>query len=885
MLGRVIWLASFMLLAQIPGLAAAETPTPLADQVRDILKTHCYRCHGADGSVEGSLNYVTDLGKLVERKKVVPGKASSSRLFRRVEDGSMPPPGEGRSLTAEEVDTLRRWIDSGALGVQTSAPVKRISQGEVQAAILADLEQFDRRARRFQRYLTLTHLHNAGLNGDELQTYRNALAKLANSLSWYPTIRNPEPIDGSGTILRIDLRWYQWDAAIWNRIVTEYPYGVLDDSIASRAIMVGTAAKMPVIRADWFIATASRAPLYYDILQLPQNLNELERQLRADATTNIQQERVMRVGFNGSGVSRFNRILERHDSIHGMYWRTYDFNEPPANLVDRANGLLLPDRRNIFAYPLGPAPLAEQPFLHIGGEVIFALPNGLHGYYLAKDDNTRLDKGPIAIVSDPRRPDRAVEAAVSCMSCHFSGILPKADQIRDHLEKNPRAFSRTDADLIRALYPPKELSLARMADDAKRYAEAVAKTGAKVSRSEAVSTITLKYEADVDLPMAAAELGLTADAFRQAIDASPTLTAHVGGLRTDGGTVTRAIWVQAFGDCVRELRLGSLFQANLNGPSLPDNTGELDPLESLEGTANSMLFSADGRRAFIASADRTVRLYDVEGQRDLKRYIGHSGSVWAVALSPDGKLLLSGSMDGTARLWDVESAQERLRVNEHTSLVSAVAFLPQTRWALSGGFDGRVICWKLADGQELWRQESMGFVTAFVTDPQGRFVLVASDRGITQLDAQSGQVIRQYAKPSSAVTSLALSPKADRFVSGLDDGRVILWTLAEEKPTLELIGHGGSVRGVAWAPEERWLLSTGADRTLRLWDTAQRKEIAVFRKHEAPVIAGAFLANGTQTISGDRDVKLLPWRIDRILAEAAASSAIPVPDHIPLAEP
>jgi hypothetical protein len=54
--------------------------------------------------------------------------------------------------------------------------------------------------------------------------------------------------------------------------------------------MVATATKLPAIRADWFVGTASRAPLYYDLLQLPQNLPELERQLRVDATADIQRQ-------------------------------------------------------------------------------------------------------------------------------------------------------------------------------------------------------------------------------------------------------------------------------------------------------------------------------------------------------------------------------------------------------------------------------------------------------------------------------------------------------------------------------------------------------------------------------------------------------------------
>ena len=183
----------------------------------------------------------------------------------------------------------------------------------------------------------------------------------------------------------------------------------------------------------------------------------------------------------------------------------------------------------------------------------------------------------------------------------------------------------------------------------------MAKTGAKVSKFEAVSTITLKYEADLDLELAAAEVGLPTEKLRERIDQSDTLRKHFGSLRSAGGTVSRQIWVQAFGDVTRELRLGTLFVATLNGATNQDNTGELDPLESRDGAANQMAFTGDGLRAAIAAADRSVRLWDVEARRDVKRFIGHTASVWAVALSLDGKFAISGSMDGTARVWDVVS--------------------------------------------------------------------------------------------------------------------------------------------------------------------------------------------------------------------------------------
>ena len=636
---KLALVAPALLLAIASPSRAADEPMELAAKAQAVFKAHCYKCHGQDGAIEGGMNYIADLGKLVARKKVVPGDpAASAGSSSASTTAPCPRPTRSRDRPTQRSPSSR----SGSRPAPRAPPAPRrarvISTSDVYNFVLADLETIDRRARRFQRYFTLAHLHNSGLSDEELQTYRNALNKLVNSLSWGSKIVNPVAIDPHKTVFRIDLRWYVWDATIWNRILQEYPYGILEDTTAARAATVGTLTKVPVVRADWFVATASRAPLYYDVLQLPASLTEVEKLVRVDAIQNIQQERVARLAFNGSGISRFNRILERHDSAHGMYWRTYDFDEPPANLGDRLNGNLVPDPRNVFAFPLGPAGLAEFPFQHAGGEAIFALPNGLHAYYLANANNSRLDKGPIAIVSDPKRPDRAVEAGVSCMSCHVTGILPKADQMRDHLAKNPKAFTRQEADLIKALYPGKDKVLKLMEDDAKKYAEMVAKTGAKVSKFEAVSTITLKYEADIDLETAAAEVGLRPSAASrqdrpighapQALRLAPLRGRHGESANLGAGVRRRDARTAARHALPRR-----------RSTARPTRTTPANSTRSNRATARRTRWrsSRTGQRAVIAAADRSVRLWDVEGRRDVKRFIGHTASVWAVSLSLDGK--------------------------------------------------------------------------------------------------------------------------------------------------------------------------------------------------------------------------------------------------------
>jgi hypothetical protein len=555
-----------------------DSAVPIA--AKAMLETHCYGCHGKAGAVEGGFNTVLEVQKLIDGRKVIPGDTRNSSLYQRVVHGDMPPRSVKVRPSEAEVAALARWIECGAPALVSPQTGRTFIRDEEMIRMMGkDIEALPAVDREFTRYFTLTHLYNAGMSDDELQSYRSALAKLVNGLSWGNQIAVPIPIDSNKTIMRIDLRDYQWvrrNIDQWRSVIEAYPYGILRNGSASVALASAAKADLAYVRGDWFVASASQPPLYHQILGLPSTTAELEKLLQVDAAHDLETHRAMRAGFSTSGVSQHNRLIERYVSPFGAYWKSYDFAGSSG-------------KHNLFTFPLGPGTGPRQ-FLHDGGELIFNLPNGLQGYMLVDAAGGRIDKGPSEIVSDPARPDRRVVNGLSCMSCHVQGIIFKDDQIRAKVEANPAEFSAAERDAILALYPERDVMTARQQQDRNRFQAAVKEAGLSDSITEPTVVLAHAYEQNMDLKLSAAELGLTPDELTPALDA-PRVAAVLGPLKVKGQTLKREVFQTGFAELVCALSLGAPRQFSSVGGTCEGvnecalNNGDCDPLTTCTDTA------------------------------------------------------------------------------------------------------------------------------------------------------------------------------------------------------------------------------------------------------------------------------------------------------------
>jgi serine/threonine-protein kinase len=526
-------------------------PAGIAARARAILERNCFRCHGQDDEAEAGV-YVLDRDRLLARKKVVPGDPDGSRLVQRLTSNKnpMPPRDESPRPSAEEIAQIRQWISEGAPPFDGAAA----APGSLDAAyLLTTLREHLRKTpeqdRKFQRYFTLCHLANNPAEANVLPVYRAALAKLVNSLSWKKKVVQPRAVDAAQTIYAVDLRELDWETPDrWQDVVRAYPYGLRYESGTDTALGSLTKAverlsgqPLPYVRADWFVATASRPPLYHTILGLPTTARQLEQQLGVDLQADFLNGKLRRAGFLKSNVSSQNRMIERHDSHFGAYWKSYDFRSSQ-------------NRDNLITFPLGPGPasIAGHPFPaaafeQAGGEIIFNLPNGLQGYMLVDGRDNRIDVAPIEVVRDREETSGTPQIVngLSCMACHVNGMIT-GDNLKDVVREGSAADGAARRKVEQLYAPPAEMDQL-LQKDGERFQRALKRAlesfpqGAAEEPVSAVARPFLKK--GIDLKTAAFELGLRdPQVLQQAILTNRTLRQLGLEPLAQGNAIQRASW-------------------------------------------------------------------------------------------------------------------------------------------------------------------------------------------------------------------------------------------------------------------------------------------------------------------------------------------------------
>jgi transcription initiation factor TFIID subunit 5 len=125
------------------------------------------------------------------------------------------------------------------------------------------------------------------------------------------------------------------------------------------------------------------------------------------------------------------------------------------------------------------------------------------------------------------------------------------------------------------------------------------------------------------------------------------------------------------------------------------------------------------------------------------------------------------------------------------------------------------------------------------------------------------------------LNSIAFSDDASLVAGGFADSFVKIWSLKgeplesvlkgdEPSKCRRLIGHSGPVYGLSFAPDSKYLLSSSADETVRLWSLDTYTALVSYKGHNHPVWDVAFGPFGHYFATASHDQTARLWSCDHV---------------------
>ena len=289
-----------------------------------------------------------------------------------------------------------------------------------------------------------------------------------------------------------------------------------------------------------------------------------------------------------------------------------------------------------------------------------------------------------------------------------------------------------------------------------------------------------------------------------------------------------------------------------------------------------MSFSPDGQRLAIGSDDTLIRIYDLPKlladaatpsveSHCLQLLAGHTNWIFSVTYSPDGSRLASASADGTVRIWDLATGS-CLHVLPHAHWAIRTIFSPDGRQLIVSGLSSKIYVWDTSSGEPIQTLNGhLDWVWSIDTSADGNTLFsTGEDRTIRVWDVSAGVCRAVFHAHKDRIWTLSRSPDGRHLISGSEDRTIKIWDLQRGKCVKTINGYGNWIKSIAFVPGREWLVSCHRDGAIRIWHLQHLTCIHTLFGHTDAVMTIAVSPDGSYLASSSLDRTIRIWDLQHL---------------------
>ena len=224
--------------------------------------------------------------------------------------------------------------------------------------------------------------------------------------------------------------------------------------------------------------------------------------------------------------------------------------------------------------------------------------------------------------------------------------------------------------------------------------------------------------------------------------------------------------------------------------------------------------------------------------------------------------------DDTPKSEAVKPGAEIARLEGPTSPARALKFFDAATLGAIGD-DGAARVWTVAEKKEApAAPPQLEALKALAQAAAAKPVIKADGaeysfdtNDLTVARGGAAQNLKTLSGHGEMVHTVAFSPDGALAASGSADKTVRIWNLADGKEVRSIAAHASSVYAVAFSPDGKQIASGGMDKIVKIWNVADGAEVKKLEGHEEGIFCIAFVDEGKALLTGSSDRSIRKWHI------------------------
>ncbi|KAL5012052.1 hypothetical protein ScPMuIL_010603 [Solemya velum] len=239
-------------------------------------------------------------------------------------------------------------------------------------------------------------------------------------------------------------------------------------------------------------------------------------------------------------------------------------------------------------------------------------------------------------------------------------------------------------------------------------------------------------------------------------------------------------------------------------------------------------------------------------------------TISSVAFNNTGDwIALACSGLGQLLVWEWQSETYVLKQQGHFNNMSCLSYSPDGQYIATGGEDGKVKIWNTTSGFcFVTFAEHIGGITGVTFNQQGKAVISSSlDGTVRAFDLNRYRNFRTFTSPRPVQFSCLATDNSGEVVcaGGLDVFEIFVWSMQTGRLLEILAGHEGPISCLSFSSSQPLLASGSWDKTVKLWDVFESKNVKESMIMMSDVLALAFRPDGGELAVSTLNAQITFW--------------------------